>query len=366
MRALEMEFQFAVEKLLVPISPSEPAGVSLRYDPVYDQLRKLRKADDELPQGVWKSEPKRADWKALEQLCVEILQTRSKDLQVAAWLLEAWIHLYGFAGAAEGMVVIRALCENFWEELHPRIEGGDVEFRIAPLVWINEKLVVDLKLSPITAPESENFPAHTWADWESACLNEKSASSNEARAVTIAKFQQGAMLTSPQHLQAILQAARRLFVVSEQLDALLDLKLRRDAPGLSPIKTLAGSVSSLLSNLLEQRGPAPDGASSRDGSVTDGKHSPARNGDDGRPFFNGLGFSNIRSRAQAYQVLSEAADFLVRTEPHSPVPYLVRRAVAWGAMSLETLMTDLIRNSNDLSEISRLLSFGETQKPKAR
>ena len=299
--------------------------------------------------------------------CVfEVLETRSKDLQVAAWLLESWIHLYGFAGAAEGMVVIRALCEKFWDELHPRIEGGDVEFRIAPLVWINEKLVIDLKLTPITAPESDNFPPHTWADWESACLNEKSASSNQARAVTISRFQQGAMLTSPLYLQSILQDARRLFLVSDQLDTLLDLKLRRDAPGLSPIKTLAGSVSALLSNLLEQRGPAPDGAPFPDAKLTDGKHKPGRNGDDAKPFFNGLGFSNIRSRAQAYQVLSEAADFLVRTEPHSPVPYLVRRAISWGAMSLETLMTDLIRNSNDLSEISRLLSFSEAQKPKAR
>ena len=83
-------------------------GVSLRYDPVYDQLRKLRKADDELPQGVWKSEPKRADWNALEELCLDVIETRSKDIQVAAWLLEAWIHLYGFAGAGRG------------HECHPR------------------------------------------------------------------------------------------------------------------------------------------------------------------------------------------------------------------------------------------------------
>jgi predicted component of type VI protein secretion system len=79
-----------------------------------------------------------------------------------------------------------------------------------------------------------------------------------------------------------------------------------------------------------------------------------------------LSYGQIRNRAQAYQLLAEASDFLVRTEPHSPVPYLVRRAIAWGSMSLETLMTDLIRNSNDLSEVSRLLNFGDANKLKPR
>lgn len=361
MQAIETEFRFDIDTLLVPISPSEPAGVSLRYEPIYDEMRKLRKADDELPQGVWKSEPKRADWKALEKLCIEVIETRSKDLQVAAWLLEAWLHLYGFAGAAEGMLVIRALCESFWVGLHPRIEGNDVEFRIAPLVWINQKLVTDLKLTPITAPESDNSPQLSWADWEGACLHAKSSAANESSAVTIAKFQQAAMLTPTLHLHAILEATRRLFLVSEQLDALLDLKLRRDSPGLMQIKAVASSIVSLLCSVLEERGAltaAEDTTASKQGmpGIPDDVPLPP----------DALGFSKIRSRAQAYQMLAEASEFLVRTEPHSPVPYLVRRAISWGAMSLETLMTDLIRNANDLSEIGRLLNFGESQKPKGR
>jgi type VI secretion system ImpA family protein len=358
MQTLETEFRFDVDKVLVPISPSEPAGISLRYDPVYDQLRKLRKADNELPQGVWKSEPKRADWNALEELCLEVIETRSKDIQVATWLLEAWIHLYGFAGAAEGMNVIRALCENFWDGLHPRIEGSDVEFRIAPLVWINQRVVIDLKLIPITAPDSDNFPQHTWADWENACLNEKNGPANEAKAVTIAKFQQGAMLTSTLHLRSILAATQRLFIASEQLDMLLDQKLRRDAPGLSPIKTLSGSIVGLLSTFLEQRGEGMEAPESKVAA----KRTPAQL----TSASDVLSYGQIRNRAQAYQLLAEASDFLVRTEPHSPVPYLVRRAIAWGSMSLETLMTDLIRNSNDLSEVSRLLNFGDANKLKPR
>ena len=63
----------------------------------------------------------------------------------------------------------------------------------------------------------------------------------------------------------------------------------------------------------------------------------------------------IRSRAEAYWRLSEAADYLLRTEPHSPTPYLVKRAVAWGSMSLFELFQQIIRNEGEMQEINRLL-----------
>jgi predicted component of type VI protein secretion system len=69
----------------------------------------------------------------------------------------------------------------------------------------------------------------------------------------------------------------------------------------------------------------------------------------------------IRTRAEAYQRLAEAADFLARTEPHSPVPHLIRRAVGWGSLSLEDLLPELVRDSAQLAEIYRMLQLGEKQ-----
>jgi len=65
----------------------------------------------------------------------------------------------------------------------------------------------------------------------------------------------------------------------------------------------------------------------------------------------------IRSRAEAYQRLAEAADFLQRTEPHSPTPYLVRRAIQWGNMDLRELLPHLIRNDHALLEVAQLLNI---------
>jgi type VI secretion system protein ImpA len=69
----------------------------------------------------------------------------------------------------------------------------------------------------------------------------------------------------------------------------------------------------------------------------------------------------IRSRAEAYRRLNEAADYLFKTEPHSPAPYLVKRAIVWGNMSLQDLLPELVRNNSELSEIYRLLQMGRPE-----
>jgi predicted component of type VI protein secretion system len=65
----------------------------------------------------------------------------------------------------------------------------------------------------------------------------------------------------------------------------------------------------------------------------------------------------IASRADAYYRLAEAAEYLLRTEPHSPVPYLVKRAVQWGNMSLAELLYEFVGSPDDLVAIQRLLGM---------
>ena len=115
--------------LLRPVSAERPSGESLRYEGTYDRIREARREDDpRLSRGIYETELKRADWASVEAACLEALATRTKDLQVAAWLLEAWLHRYGFAGVREGLRLLAGLCEIFWDDLHPRLdEDGGAE-----------------------------------------------------------------------------------------------------------------------------------------------------------------------------------------------------------------------------------------------
>ena len=353
-----LSFQSAIDKLLTPISAENPVGESLRHGPVYDRIRDLRREDDEsLPQGVWKSDLKKADWGAVETVCLEALGTQSKDLQIAAWLLEAWAHLYGFVGAAEGFRAMHALSAAFWDTMHPQMEGGDVDFRIAPIEWVNRKLPTQLKLVHLTAPEASDVRPCSLADWEIASqtanvhirtLQEANA---QGRGMTLARFQQSAVLTPTPEIATRYHEARALLQRCVDYDAFLDEKLGRDAPGLLGVRAVAEAVIELLAALLRERS-ALDAADEEavDQALEYGHLDAAEEQLDAHPV------GRIRTRTQAYQMLSEAADFLARTEPHSPTSYLVRRAIVWGSLTLEELLPELVRNQSELSEIYRLLN----------
>lgn len=127
----------SLEVLLEPIDPGQPCGPSLRYDPDYDRLRELRREDDSsLPTGVWQAEAKRADWAAVEQLASELLQRRSKDLMLAAWLGEAWLQRGGLGGLQRALVLLAELCERYPEEVHPQAQDGDQSWRVPPIDWL--------------------------------------------------------------------------------------------------------------------------------------------------------------------------------------------------------------------------------------
>jgi len=49
----------------------------------------------------------------------------------------------------------------------------------------------------------------------------------------------------------------------------------------------------------------------------------------------------MRERADAYARLAETAEILMRLDPHSPVPYLVRRATEWSRLNTAELYQEL-------------------------
>ena len=349
---------FDIETLLRPVSPGRPSGESLRYEGTHDRIREARREDDpRLSRGIYEAELKRADWAEVEAVCLEALASRSKDLQVAAWLLEAWLHRRGFAGVREGLRLLAGLCELFWDDLHPQLDpDGRAEGRAAPFDWINEKLSLKLKQAPVTAPEAADADAYSYADWESACDLEnlarkdpKAAKAAEARGrVTLSKFTSSLMLTDGYFYAALYEEAGGAAEACAALEGLLDERCGREAPSLYRFRDTLLAVQRLAADVLQSRPAADEGAPEEGDEMSYADDPEAA---DAAPWPGGP----IRSRAEAYRRLAEAADYLMRTEPHSPTPYLVRRAVEWGGMSLHEVLQQIVRNDGEMQEITRLL-----------
>lgn len=342
-----------VQELLQPIPGENPAGESLRYQGTYDRIADARREDDPtLSQGIYKSTLKRADWATAESICVEALTKRSKDLQIAGWLLESWLHLYGFAGATSGLTLLSGLCEQFWADLYPGIDDGDLEGRVAPFAWIEQKLSLKLKQIPLTIPDEITNQSYCYVDWESACHFENLAMKDpralqEALAKinpTVATFRAALSATDSSLYFDMVEDLNDAIEACISVEKILDAKCGKEAPSLRQFKEALFGIHQLISQDLHTRNDEIEVA---------GEQQMPSEADE--PEFELWSAGPIRNRADAYRRLSEAADYLLHTEPHSPTPYLVKRAVEWGTMGLPELLQQIVRNEGELSEIDRLL-----------
>jgi type VI secretion system protein ImpA len=73
----------------------------------------------------------------------------------------------------------------------------------------------------------------------------------------------------------------------------------------------------------------------------------------------GLGVASgaVRSRQEALKRLEEVARYFRQTEPHSPVAFLVQRAVKWGNMDLNGWLDDVIKDQAVLSQLRETLGL---------
>lgn len=152
-----------LEALLQPIPGRDPGGIDLRPTPLYLQIREARREEEEVEQGVWKHDFKKADYPQVVKLATEALKNKGKELQVVAWLAEALVHLEGFPGLTRGLDLTTGLLERFWDDVFPRPdEDGDLEFRATPLQWIGSQLDPVLRKVPLTSA------GYAWYDYHVA------------------------------------------------------------------------------------------------------------------------------------------------------------------------------------------------------
>src|SRR5262249_7956441 len=201
-----------LDALLAPLHDGEGAGVWLRYEPIYQQIRSARHEDDAtLPMGEWERPLAKADWKAVASMCSDALRTRSKDLQLAAWLCEAWTHLYRMEGFVAGATLLNELVERYWGTAWPGIEEGDSEARCAPFSWINDTLALVLILHvPLIRIEGREPAADVnLYDWQRACAAAFDDDDNALSSEALARQVNGA------NLAALLQLRRQVADASD-------------------------------------------------------------------------------------------------------------------------------------------------------
>jgi type VI secretion system protein ImpA len=144
-----------------------------------------------------------------------------------------------------------------------------------------------------------------------------------------------------EHFNALVEDITHARDELASLVAVLNEKLGSVAPGMTDVRKVLEEALPLVSGALQQKGgpikaaldqPAEQGGEGAESTANGAATAP------------GMGAAKpIATREDIYQRLTELADLLEKIEPHSPVPYLIRRGVELGSLPFPMLMRALIR-----------------------
>lgn len=354
-----------IEALLADIPGGDPAGEDIRYGAEHDLIKEARREDADLPQGVWKSDRKRADWSEVIRLAKGVLTARSKDAQVAAWLCEALLGRYGMPGMEAGLTLLARLVEGRGTSLHPRAdEDGDRSRLALVFEWLNNRLVVMVLTLAVTNPPGDREAGLTFGDFLNSQRLQAMGGGNEGNGrrtgpapVTLQLFNATVRGTGTPFYRDLYISLRAVSGALEGLRAALDAELNGDAPSMSELVQRLSDMTQWAQTILRERGEDP--------AMIDEEQAPPETeepvlelDEEEAPAAGGHALSAagpIASRRDAYRQLAEIADFLARTEPHSPTPYILHRIVQWRDLPLPVLLGELSRGRKDVAAIFELV-----------
>ena len=332
--------------LVTPIPGPNPAGIDLRYDPLYDKIKEARHEDDDAPQGDWQRARKTADFALVTKLAGEALATRSKDLQLAAWLTEAQLRRDGFAGLRTGLECMRAILVRYWDDLYPQLEDGDPELRAAPLSWVG------LSLGPAVRLVALNRSGHDFFKYkESRTTGYEADASSEPKKLQARQqaiedgklsaedFDRGFDATPKVWYKELAGDVDGCVEALGDLDRVSRERFGDSAPNFLRLQDSLAEVQRVVRQLLTKKlelepdppdptPPVEQGSSSGTHTSTPSDMVPAG----ATRGVQAAGGQEVTDREGAVASAIGAASFLRRSESRNPASYLLLRGLRWGEL----------------------------------
>jgi type VI secretion system protein ImpA len=344
-------------QLLLPITGDGPAGEDLRADAspnslyylVKDARSAARAAERQI---VMEDEPSaRPDWRPVFDHAVKALAERSKDLEITAYLIEALVRLYGFAGLRDGFRLARGLIEQFWDGLYPLPDEEGLATRVAPLTSLNGDdaegtLIAPIALVPLTQGSSAGPFALYHYQQAQALGQVQDEQAREKRikrgAITLETFQRAVAETPASFFSGLVEDLTQCQEEFAQLNVLLEEKCGGRAPPSSNIRAALAACLEAINYVARDKLTA-----ARDRAAIAAEAEAAAGPGNGEAAAAAPGSPAavagvIRNREDAFRTLLQLAEYFRRTEPHTPVSYGIEQIVRWGRMSLPELLMELI------------------------
>ncbi|KXO14341.1 Uncharacterized protein ImpA [Moritella sp. JT01] len=375
------------ESLLLPIDGDQFCGIYLKSDK--QKFRPLRNefnvAQTSQRQLMQTPDPAEMDslqdaniehWRSLSSSLIEIFKTTSKDIELAGWMLAAQIVIDPeLNGLREASQWLQALVEGHWDEVHPVLPDNKIKSESDKLKEINAfkvkgfvQLVGESEDSSLVYSPFLMLPLIGDLNYSRYLSEERKGGLPELRQQyqNVAMGERAKVTSLMQNLVLIRDAinAVEAHVVSVCQQYLLP------QPG---FKFVVGLITNVLKAM-----EYVSGLKSKNTLVTKAERQPETNESshvDGgeknmqvkedsvnhHASLGGLPDNNQSfNRDDAFHQLRTLAEFFRKVEPHSPVSYLLEKAIRWGYLSLPELMSELLLNQEDtIKQVFHLSALDE-------
>ncbi|NLS20115.1 type VI secretion system protein TssA [Rhizobium sp. P40RR-XXII] len=267
-------------------------------------------------------------WTDVSNLGLQIVSSKSKDLEVLAWLAEAELRLRGFEGLRDVYQAIASLLDKHWEKFHS-VGADDIEERLAPLSGLNGvggegTIIQAIRLSPLVP--GMKFGQFSLWDFQ---LSQRPNEVKRRDELNQAVLEAGTAAMSS-HLEMV----KGCIAAFDRLVSILNERCGQMAPPSSNTHNVLHEAAAALRTLagIETQAAEAD----VDPQQQEGSGEPAQ----GRP--RPLGAEQIGSREEAFELLLAVARYFRRTEPHSPISMSIETMVRRGRMDFSELLAELL------------------------
>jgi len=360
---------FDLEPLLAPITDGEygSVGKDFREDHSqtsnYSQLKSARKAArDAERNNIFDSEQSQAanNWHKILTLAPALISNETKDLEVACWYTEALLRQKGFKGLRVGFTLLRRLIEDFWDDgLYPQADEDGLETRVSPISGLNGEGADGVLLSPIRSTyitdDVDPGPYSLWQykqaiDTKRIQDDDRRRNQEEKVGFTFEDIEKSINSSESQFFIELFDDVAACLDEYNKIGALLTEHCGIEhAPSTSKIIELLDETVAALNHIAKDKLPVQQEVVVEELQQDDASESQTtaakKSVDVG---------AALATREDAFTQLRLIADYFRKTEPHSPVSYIITRAINWGDMPLEQLMNELIPESGSRDTYSSL------------
>ncbi|WP_333614907.1 type VI secretion system protein TssA [Psychrobacter sp.] len=360
--------------LIAPIDGSHHGvGEDLMFDPRIDAIVAARQEDDPLlAQGNWVTELKVADWDFVKNQCAELLSDTSKDMKLALWYVDALSHTDHLAGISQGLSLLQALNDEYWLTMYPPLDGEEdsMDIRAGLLSWFVKALTDDIKQLSLADTKTESYDYNyylTARDHDKQ--RQQNPDSETSNQLTLSDYNHAIKNSSEAWQKALMSNLNKVTEQWQDLTDQLNDLMGMDAPVFAPVTDLLVALTQHLRPLIPEyadttNNMSPDGITDtvnstddNESTMLDGNKSLASTKNVILTDFNPSNRDHQSNRRQALKLLAQIQEYFATNEPHSPVTFLLGRAIDWADMPLDQWLTHIIKNEDQLSMISDMVGI---------